>query len=56
MKIDGFFVRRIIMKKRKANIWIDGSYIPSTKTIGCGIALYIETERRPHRLAYSKQL
>ena len=44
------------MAKQKANIYVDGSYNPNTHKIGCAVILFIEASKRPHRIAYSKQL
>lgn len=44
------------MAKQKATIYVDGSYNPATNVIGCAAVLFIETRKRPLRIAYSKQL
>ncbi|HNX27963.1 MAG TPA: hypothetical protein PKN87_00935 [Syntrophomonadaceae bacterium] len=44
------------MVKQQAIIYVDGSYNPTTNTIGCAIVLDVEATKRPHRIAYSKQL
>ena len=44
------------MAKQKANIYVDGSYNPTTNIMGCGIVLFVEGGKRPHRIAFSKQL
>lgn len=44
------------MAKQKAKIYVDGSYNPTTNKIGCAVILSVEASKRPHRIAYSKQL
>jgi ribonuclease H-related protein len=44
------------MEKQKANIYVDGSYNPTTNKIGCAFALFIDASKKPHRVAFSKQL
>ena len=44
------------MAKQKAMIYVDGSYNPTTNKIGCAILLFVEANKRPHRIAFSKQL
>ena len=44
------------MAKQKVNIYVDGSYNPTTNIIGCGVVLFVEASKRPHRIAFSKQL
>jgi len=44
------------MEKQKANIYVDGSYNPTTNKIGCAFALYVDASKKPHRVAFSKQL
>lgn len=44
------------MATQKANIYVDGSYNPTTNIIGCAVVLFIEANKRPHRIAYSKLL
>jgi ribonuclease HI len=44
------------MSKQKANIYVDGSYNPTTNIIGCAVLLLAEPNRKPHRIAFSKQL
>lgn len=44
------------MAKQKANIYVDGSYNPTTNKIGCAVVLFVEAIKRPHRIAYIKQL
>ena len=46
----------IYMAKQNAIIYVDGSYNRTTTKIGCGIVLFLETNKRPHRIAYSKKL
>lgn len=44
------------MAKQNAKVYVDGSYNPTANIIGCGIVLFVEECKRPHRIAYSKQL
>jgi ribonuclease HI len=44
------------MEKRNAIIYVDGSYNPNTRVIGCGVALFDGVSNRPHRLAFNKLL
>jgi ribonuclease HI len=44
------------MEKQKANIYVDGSYNQTTNKIGCAFALYSDAKKKPHRVAFSKQL
>ena len=44
------------MAELSANIYVDGSYNPTTNRIGCAVVLSVESSKRPHRIAYSKQL
>ena len=44
------------MTKHEAIIYVDGSYNPTTNVIGCAVVLFVEASKRPHRIAYSKQL
>lgn len=44
------------MEKQKANIYVDGSYKPTTNTIGCAFTLSDDTCKKPYRAAFSKQL
>ena len=44
------------MVKQKANIYVDGSYNPTTNIIGCAFMLYVDASKKPHRVAFSKQL
>lgn len=44
------------MAIQKATIYVDGSYNPKTNKIGCAVVIFVEANKRPHRIAYSKQL
>jgi ribonuclease HI len=44
------------MARQKSKIYVDGSYNPTTNIIGCAVILVIETSKRPHRIAYRKEL
>lgn len=44
------------MAKLSANIYVDGSYNPTTNIIGCAVVLFVGGSKRPHRIAYSKYL
>lgn len=50
------------MKKQKAsiyvvaNVYVDGSYCPDTRCIGCAALLFIDKNKRPCRIAYRKEL
>ncbi|HEX5351034.1 MAG TPA: hypothetical protein VFW58_05370 [Trichococcus sp.] len=42
------------MVKQKANIYVDGSYNPTTNIIGCAFVLSVDASKKPHRVAFSK--
>lgn len=44
------------MAKKIANIYVDGSYNPTTIIIGCAFVLSVDASKKPHRIAFSKQL
>lgn len=44
------------MEKKEVNIYVDGSYNPNEHKIGCAVVLIDDESKRPHRIAYSKQL
>jgi ribonuclease HI len=44
------------MEKQKADIYVDGSYKPTSNKIGCAFALYTDANKKPHCVAFSKQL
>lgn len=44
------------MAKDKANIYVDGSYNPTTNIIGCAFVLSVNASKKPYRVAFSKQL